>query len=247
MVATAGMPFLVSAALASARPLSATSIAQSAFFALIERLRRLDEPDLDTLLIASLSSDLGAADLAAALEVSAERAQTLIDRARATGLVEPSHSPHFLRSVHRAVAQIVGNARHHDVESALLRSQVAMSTLSTALALRLAEHGMRDAGLAEALRKQADAVRAEPAAAARLYRAAVDAGAADLRPQLADALALCGEMSGRRERGRRPARLRRIPPSGPLRCASRRASRRTTATTRRRPNCSPGSGRTPTR
>lgn len=193
MAATAGIPLLVSAALASARPLSATSIAQSAFFALIERLRRLDEPDLDTLLIASLSSDLGAADLAAALEVSAERAQTLMDRARATGLIEPSHSPHFLRSVHRAVAQIAGNARHRDIESALLRSQIAMSTMSPALALRLAEHGMSDVGLAETLRKQADAVRAEPAAAARLYRAAVDAGATDLRPQLADALALCGE------------------------------------------------------
>ncbi len=125
--------------------------------------------------------------------MSAERAQTLMDRARATGLIEPSHSPHFLRSVHRAVAQIAGNARHRDIESALLRSQVAMSTMSPALALRLAEHGMSDAGLAETLRKQAGAVRAEPAAAARLYRAAVDAGATDLRPQLADALALCGE------------------------------------------------------
>ncbi|HEY5151002.1 MAG TPA: isoniazid response ATPase/transcriptional regulator IniR [Mycobacterium sp.] len=193
MVATAGIPFLVSAVLGSVRPLSATSITQSAFFALVERLRRLDEPDLDTLLIASLSSDLGAADIAAALDLSAERAQTLMDRARATGLIEPSHSPHFLRSVHRAVAQIAGNARHRDIESALLRSQVAMSTMSPALALRLAEHGVSDAGLAEILRKQADAVRAEPATAARLYRAAVDAGATELRPQLADALALCGE------------------------------------------------------
>ena len=193
MVATAGIPFLVSAALASPRPLSATSIAQSAFFALIERLRRLDEPDLDTLLIGSLSSDLGAADIAAALDLSSERAQTLMDHARATGLIEPSHSPHFLRSVHRAVAQITGNARHRDIESALLRSQVTMSTMSPTLALRLAEHGMSDAGLAEILRTQADAVRAEPAAAARLYRAAVDAGATGLRPQLADALALCGE------------------------------------------------------
>lgn len=193
MVATAGIPFLVSAATGSPRPLSATSIAQSAFFALIERLRRLDEPDLDTLLIASLSSDLGAADIAAALEVSGDQAQTLIDRARATGLVAPSHSPHFLRSVHRAAAQLVGNVRHRDIESALLRSQVAMSTMSPALALRLAEHGMSDAGLAEILGRQADAVRAEPAAAARLYRAAVDAGATGLRPRLADALALCGE------------------------------------------------------
>ncbi|MFN8032813.1 MAG: isoniazid response ATPase/transcriptional regulator IniR [Mycobacterium sp.] len=193
MVATAGVPFLVAAVLASPRPLSATSIAQSAFFALIERLRRLDEADLDALLIASLSSDLGAADIGAALEVGAERAQTLVDRVRATGLVEPSHSPHFLRSVHRAVAQIAGNARHQEIESALLRSQVAMSTLSPALALRLAEHGVRDEQLAQSLRRHAGNVRTEPAAAARLYRAAVDAGAIDLRPLLADALALSGE------------------------------------------------------
>ncbi|MCI4673757.1 isoniazid response ATPase/transcriptional regulator IniR [Candidatus Mycolicibacterium alkanivorans] len=193
LLATAGIPFLVSAALGSARPLSATSVAQSAFFALIERLRRLDEHDLDSLLIASLSSDLGAADIAAALDVSAERAQMLMDRARATGLFEPSHSPLFLRSVHRAVAQIAGNARHHDIEAALLRSQVAMSTLSPTLALGLAEHGVRDTQLAETLRRHAGSVRTEPATAARLYRAAVDAGAADLRPQLADALALSGE------------------------------------------------------
>lgn len=193
LAATAGLPFLVAAVLASARPPASAPVAEAAFFALVERLRRLDEPDLDTLLIASLSTDLGAADVAAALEVSAERARTLVDRARATGLVEPSHSAPFLGSVHRAVAQIVGNARHHDIESALLGSQVAMSTLSPALAVRLAEHGVRDEQLAATLRRHAGAVPAEPAAAARLYRAAVDAGATDLRPQLADALALSGD------------------------------------------------------
>ncbi|MGY4710945.1 isoniazid response ATPase/transcriptional regulator IniR [Mycolicibacterium sp. CBM1] len=195
LVATAGIPFLVTAALTSARPYSAATIAQAALFALIDRLRRVDEPELDALLIASLSRDLGAADIAAALDVSAERARVLIDRARATGLVEPAHSPHFLRSVHRAVSQILGAARHHDVETALLRSQIAMSTLSPALALRLAEHGVRDEQLADVLRRQAGAGRSEPASAAALYRAAVDAGAIELRPQLADALALAGECS----------------------------------------------------
>lgn len=191
LVATAGIPFLVDAALASTRPYSAASIAQAALFALNDRLRRLSEPDLDALLIASLSRDLGAADLAATLQVPPNEARLLIDRARATGLVEPAHSPHFLRGVHRAVAQILGNARHHDVETALLRSQIAMSTLSPDLALRLAEHGVRDEQLAEVLRRQAGAGRAEPA----LLRAAVDAGAVELRAQLADALALAGESS----------------------------------------------------
>ncbi len=195
LVATSGIPFLVAAALASARPHSATSLAQAASFALIERLRMLDEAELDALLIASLSRHLGAADIAAALDVSADRARVLIDRARATGLVEPAYSPHFLRSVHRAVAQTLGTARHHDVETALLRSQIAMSTLSPELALRLAEHGVRDQQLADVLRRQASSARAEPAAAAQLYRAAVDAGAVELRAQLADALALAGEYS----------------------------------------------------
>ena len=191
LVATAGIPFLVDAALGSARPYTAASVAQAAQFALIDRLRRLGEPELDALLIASLSRDLGAADLAAALDVPAEEARLLIDRARATGLVEPAHNPHFVRTVHRAVAQILGNARHHDVETALLRSQIAMSTLSPDLALRLAEHGVRDEQLADVLRRQAGAGRADPA----LYRAAVDAGAVELRTQLADALALAGEFS----------------------------------------------------
>jgi DNA-binding CsgD family transcriptional regulator len=195
LVATAGIPFLVDAALASTRPYSAGSIAQAALFALIDRLRRLGEPELDALLIASLSRDLGAADLAAALDVPADDARLLIDRARATGLVEPAHSPHFLRSVHRATAQILGNARHHDIETALLRSQIAMSTLSPDLALRLAEHGVRDEQLADVLRRQAAGGRTDPASAAQIYRAAVDAGAVELRAQLADSLALAGECS----------------------------------------------------
>lgn len=195
LVATAGIPFLVEAALASTRPYSAGAIAQAALFALIDRLRRLGEPELDALLIASLSRDLGAADLAAALDIPSDEARLLIDRARATGLVEPAHSPHFLRSVHRATAQILGNARHHDIETALLRSQIAMSTLSPDLALRLAEHGVRDEQLADVLRRQAVGGRTDPASAAQIYRAAVDAGAVELRAQLADSLALAGECS----------------------------------------------------
>ncbi|WP_445168268.1 isoniazid response ATPase/transcriptional regulator IniR [Mycolicibacterium sp. Dal123E01] len=193
LVATAGIPFLVDAALASARPYSAGSIAQAALFALIDRLRRLSEPELDALLIASLSRDLGAADIAAALDIPSDEARQLIDRSRATGLVEPAHSPHFLRTVHRAVAQILGNARHHDIETALLRSQIAMATLSPDLALRLAEHGVRDEQLADVLRRQAAGARTDPASAAALYRAAVDAGAVELRAALADSLALAGE------------------------------------------------------
>ncbi len=108
MTATGGIPALVSAVIAAPRPHAAPAITQGALFALIERLRRLDEAELDALLITSLSSELGAADVAAALGAPVESARVLVDRVRATGLVEPSHPPRFLRQVHRAVAQMVG-------------------------------------------------------------------------------------------------------------------------------------------
>ncbi|CQD09334.1 transcriptional regulator [Mycobacterium europaeum] len=187
---TAGLPFLVRAVTETAQdPL------QAAKFALIDRLRRLDESTLDSLLIASLSPGLGAADVAAALDISTTEGLLLVDRARASGLIEPSHSPGFIRLVHDAVAQLVGTAHHHQVEIALLRSQLAMSTLSPDLALRLAEHGLRDADLASSLRRAATEAR-ESGRAARLYRAAVGAGAEGLSRRLADALALTGDCAG---------------------------------------------------
>jgi DNA-binding CsgD family transcriptional regulator len=162
-------------------------------FALIERLRRLDEPVLDTLLISSLSPELGTDDVAAALRVGAEEAQALVDRARASGLIEPSHSQTFLRSVHRCIAGIIGNARHHDTEISLLVSQLESSTLSADLALRMAEHGLQDDRLAAELTELASRTRGQPGRAARLYRAAADAGATALSARLADALALTGD------------------------------------------------------
>ena len=190
MKATAGLPFLVRAVLNQAG--DPATFGQAARFALIDRLRALDEPVLDALLISSLSPDLGAADVAAALRIPIDGAQLLVDRARGSGLVEPSHSPAFLRSVHRAAAQIVGAARHHDVEKALLATQLEMSTLSADLGLRLAEHGVRDDRLAGVL--EAHAERSEqPETAARLYRAALDAGATRLTARLADALAFTGD------------------------------------------------------
>ncbi len=100
MAATAGLPFLLTPAIAAAGSPDgdAQEIVSAAKFALIERLRRLDEPVLDTLLISSLSPDLGPDDVAAALRVSTDEAQALVDRARASGLIEPSHNKTFLRS-----------------------------------------------------------------------------------------------------------------------------------------------------
>lgn len=188
---TAGLPFLVRAVAEAAQdPM------QAAKFALMDRLRRLDEATLDTLLITSLRPGLGSADVAAALDIPATQALLLVDRARASGLIDPSHSPGFLQSVHDAVAQLVGNAHHHQVEAALLRSQLAMSALSSDLALCLAEHGLRDPDLASILRREATAAHGQSGRAARLYRAAVDAGAEGLSCRLADALALSGDCAG---------------------------------------------------
>lgn len=197
MVATAGLPFLLGPAIAAVGSpdgeAPATVIVSAAKFALIERLRRLDEPVLDTLLISSLSPELGPDDVAAALRLSTEAAQTLVDRARASGLIEPSHSHAFLRSVHRCIAQIIGAARHQDTEISLLVSQIELSTLSPDLALRMAEHGLQDERLANALTDLAARSQGQPARAARLYRAAVDAGATALSARLADALATTGD------------------------------------------------------
>jgi len=212
MAATAGLPFLLQPAIAAAGSpdgedaetggtphagggptRSRGTIMQAAEFALIERLRRLDKPVLDTLLVSSLSPELGPDDVAAALRVGAEDAQALVDRARASGLIEPSHSQAFLRSVHRCIAGIIGTARHHDTEISLLVSQIESSTLSADLALRMAEHGLHDDRLATALADLASRTRGQPARAARLYRAAADAGATALSTRLADALALTGD------------------------------------------------------
>ena len=197
MVSTAGLPFLlqptITAAASRGEDAPADALAKAASFALIERLRRLDEPVLDTLLVTSLSPELGPDDVAATLRVEPQDAQFLVDRARASGLIEPSHSHLFLRSLHRCIAQIIGTARHHDTEIALLVSQTESSTLSADLALQLAEHGLRDDRLADALSALASENHGQPARAARLYRAAKDAGATKLNSRLADALALTGD------------------------------------------------------
>ncbi|KUI28531.1 helix-turn-helix transcriptional regulator [Mycobacterium sp. IS-1742] len=189
---TAGLPFLLRPALAAVGD-GAAAVRHSARIALVERLRRLDEPLLDTLLVASLSPELGPDDVAAALRIPSETALADVDRARASGLLEPSHHHSFLRTLHDGLAQIVGAARHHDIEVSLLCSQLELRTLSADLALRMAEHGLRDERLAAALAELAAHTGNEPARAARLYRAAADAGATALSAQLADALALTGD------------------------------------------------------
>ncbi|MDH6198234.1 DNA-binding CsgD family transcriptional regulator [Mycobacterium frederiksbergense] len=186
--ATAGLPFLLHAAATST-----DAPADAARFALLQRLRRVDEHTRDALLILSLSQELGPDDVAAALRFTGAEAADLVDRAHATGLVEPSHDRRFLRMVHECLAQIAGAARHHEIETSLLASQLELSTLSADLAVALAEHGLRDDRLADALAEHAAHDRAQPARAARLYRAAATAGSAAVSIRLADALTLAGD------------------------------------------------------
>jgi DNA-binding CsgD family transcriptional regulator len=197
LAATAGLPFLVGAVIAAvATPDGAPPaevITRAARVALIERLRRVDEPVLDTLLLSSLSQEIGPDDVAAALGTDQDEAHRLVDVARASGLIAPSHSAAFTTSLHQSVAQIIGAARHHHVETALLHTQIANTTLSMDLAVRLAEHGLRDPQLADALTVLAARSQGRPAEAARLYRAAAEVGARDLNAKLADALALTGD------------------------------------------------------
>ena len=124
---------------------------QAAKYALIERLRRRGTV-LDTLLVSSLSPELGPDDIAAALRLNAHDAQRLVDRPRQRELIEPSHSEAFLRSVHLGIAAIIGAARHHDIEIALLRSQIELID-DTVVGSRAADgrRGLRDDRLANAL------------------------------------------------------------------------------------------------
>jgi DNA-binding CsgD family transcriptional regulator len=197
--ATSGLPFLVAPVAAAIGAPDADStaavIGTATRIALVDRLYRLDRPVLDALLLCSLSPGLGADDIAAALGVDTAESAGVMDRARATGLIDPAHRRPFLGILHRAVAEILGSARHHDDETALLRSQIEMGTLSPDLALRMAEHGLRDSLLADALITLATEHRTQPARAARLFRAAADAGAGPRAHSagLADALAMTGD------------------------------------------------------
>lgn len=194
LAATAGIPFLVSALVDEQRNAPGLSVAgmiRTTELAMMERLRRLEQADLEALAIASLSTDLGAADLAATLGVPVQRGLELVDRARGTGLLQPSHPAGLLRSVHRAVTHLVGTARHHELEKALLRTQLDSESLSLDLALELAEHGLRDESLARWLRDRTG--NADTGMRVAIHRAAVAAGAEDVRPGLADALALAGD------------------------------------------------------
>ncbi|MDH6243242.1 isoniazid response ATPase/transcriptional regulator IniR [Mycobacterium sp. OTB74] len=191
ITATGGIPLLLYSALAAQA--SGGDPIRAAAVAMAERLRRLDEHLLDTLLLCSLSLELGPDDIAAALRLASGEAAVVVDQARASGLLSAALDPVFTDSLHACLAQLVGAARHRETEARLLQSQIDLSTLSTDLALKLAEHGTVDDLLAAELIRRA--TPGDPRQSARLYRAAARAGSTSPDSHLADALALTGDCS----------------------------------------------------
>ncbi|MCG5432108.1 isoniazid response ATPase/transcriptional regulator IniR [Mycobacterium sp. MYCO198283] len=188
--ATAGLPLLLDAALGALQ--GSDDPARAARRALVDRVHRVPAPVTEALLVVSLGAALGAADVAAALAVPEADAEPLVDAARASGLADPAHPAAFVATVHAVAGEVVGAARHRTIESSLIASQLAAAALEEELALRLAEHGTVDERLAAQLQAHASAAT-EPMRAARLYRAAVSAGATAVDVRLADALALTGD------------------------------------------------------
>ncbi|WP_425003287.1 isoniazid response ATPase/transcriptional regulator IniR [Mycolicibacterium sp. S3B2] len=190
---TGGLPLLITAAL-SEPGTDPVALARRAEQALTERLRWCDDAVLDAVVVLSLSGELGAADLAAAMRIEVPDAVALVDRARASGLLGPSLPDTFLQRVHHCAAHSVGAARHRQLETTLLTTQLDAASLSAELALQLAEHGLQDDRLARPLTDLAGRPDTAPARAARLLRAARSAGGTHVSAALADALATSGDL-----------------------------------------------------
>ena len=181
MVSTAGLPFLLQPAISAAASREgeapAAAIAQAASFALIERLRRLDEPVLDTLLVTSLSPELGPDDVAATLRVGGAgrpvpggpRTRQRIDRTFA----QP-HVPAFRASLRRSDHRDRATSRHRD-RAARLPDRIFNAVSRSRSAIGRARTARRPAG--QRAGRSCFHNHGQPARAARLYRAAADAGA----------------------------------------------------------------------
>lgn len=191
--ATAGLPLLIAAALGEFGT-DPAALARRAEHALTERLRWYDDAVLDAVAVLSLSDELAAADLAAALRIDATDAGVLVDQARASGLLDPSPHSTFRQRVHRCAVHSIGATRHRELETSLLTTQLEAASLSAELALQLAEHGLQDDRLARTLTDLAGRPDTAPARAARLFRAARSAGGTHVSAALADALAASGDL-----------------------------------------------------
>ncbi|RDI46680.1 LuxR C-terminal-related transcriptional regulator [Nocardia mexicana] len=134
----------------------------------------LDDTDqalLDAFVIASTGTGLDPVELAEVLDMPADAAADLIDRARASALVTDADL--LLALAVAPLRTLVGDRRFLAVQRRLLRSRLEAGLLRNHTALLLAEGGVRDSRLAEFLCGAAETAGNE---ASRYYAAAAASG-----------------------------------------------------------------------
>lgn len=194
---TAGNPALVNAALSGARGTpggNPKTMAKTIERAIRERLYKLEESEVATVLLCSLRTDVGASELTSVLGVSATKAEHLMDVARCTGFTDGSLE--WSERVYSAAVNVIGRGRRHEIESLLLATRLEQGPLSGAFALQLASHGITDQRLVRPLIEAA--VSAKPTQAAAYYDAAARIGPdiAPTRLLAAESRACAGDLTG---------------------------------------------------
>lgn len=135
-------------------------------------LKGVDLDLLPALALTVSGAGLDIDEVATALDVDAATAAGLIDRARACALVVDADL--LLADAVEPLRNLLGDRRFTDIQHRLFGARFDAGLLRPAIAVRLADAGVRDQRLAEFL--CAEARFAEPATAAAQYAAAVDAG-----------------------------------------------------------------------
>ncbi|MFW0792104.1 LuxR C-terminal-related transcriptional regulator [Gordonia sp. CPCC 205333] len=112
-----------------------------------ERMFRLGGQVLSTVAMLSLTAPIGSAEVAAALEVTIDRADQLVDIARGTGLV--TGPPELNSLVQQGALTALGESRRRELGRAVLDALWSAGSISGELAAELASHGVLDERLVE--------------------------------------------------------------------------------------------------
>ncbi|MFH5207441.1 LuxR C-terminal-related transcriptional regulator [Antrihabitans spumae] len=134
-------------------------------------LRDRDIQFLSTLAMTATGIGLDVTEVSDVNGIDESNALTLIDRVRASALVT---DPDLLPIAAQPLRTLLGDHRFLDVQQRVLTARLDRGVLRIHTATKLAEIGLRDARLAEYLCNAAES--ADPAVAAQLYSAAVQAG-----------------------------------------------------------------------
>ncbi|MBJ8339480.1 LuxR family transcriptional regulator [Antrihabitans sp. YC3-6] len=135
-------------------------------------LRDRDIQFLSTLAMTATGIGLDVTEVSDVNGIDESNALTLIDRVRASALVT---DPDLLLPIAaQPLRTLLGDHRFLDVQQRVLTARLDRGVLRIHTATKLAEIGLRDARLAEYLCNAAES--ADPAVAAQLYSAAVQAG-----------------------------------------------------------------------